>query len=47
MVSNPSAKFAFNGWRGLSWLDHNVLDKVVPAELFYNVCVTGVKPAAE
>ena len=41
------AKFAFNGWRGLSWLDHNVLDKVVPAELFYNVCVTGCKPDSE
>ena len=38
------AKFAFNGWRTLSWLDHNVLDRVVPAEFYYNVCLTGVKP---
>ena len=38
------SKFAFNGWRGLSWVDQNVLARVVPDELFYNVSVTGVKP---
>ncbi|MFN8168977.1 MAG: methyltransferase domain-containing protein [Candidatus Nanopelagicales bacterium] len=38
------ARFAFGGWTRLSWLDENVLAKVVPDELFYNVCVTGTKP---
>jgi len=38
------AKFAFTGWKGLSWVDQNVLARVVPDELFYNVAVTGVKP---
>ena len=40
------ARFAYTGWLRLSWLDENVLSKVVPAELFYNVCVTGTKPIA-
>jgi len=40
------ARFAYTGWLRLSWLDENVLSKVVPAELFYNVCVTGTKPTA-
>ncbi|HET8969782.1 MAG TPA: hypothetical protein VFN19_01880, partial [Candidatus Nanopelagicales bacterium] len=39
------ARFAYGGWRGLSWLDEHVLSAVVPAELFYNVCVTGLRPA--
>jgi ubiquinone/menaquinone biosynthesis C-methylase UbiE len=39
------AMFAYKGWLRLSWLDENVLTHVVPDELFYNVCVTGVKPA--
>lgn len=38
------AMFAYNGWRGLSALDELVLSRVVPDGLFYNVCVTGVKP---
>jgi ubiquinone/menaquinone biosynthesis C-methylase UbiE len=38
------ARFAYGGWTRLSWLDENVLSKVVPDELFYNVCVTGTKP---
>jgi error-prone DNA polymerase len=38
------AMFAYKGWLRLSWLDENVLSKVVPDELFYNVCVTGTKP---
>jgi len=38
------ARFAYTGWRRLSWLDENVLSRVVPDELFYNVCVTGTKP---
>ena len=40
------AMFAYRGWTRLSWLDENVLSKVVPDELFYNVCVTGTKPAS-
>jgi ubiquinone/menaquinone biosynthesis C-methylase UbiE len=38
------AMFAYKGWLRLSALDENVLAKVVPAGLFYNVCVTGAKP---
>ena len=38
------ARFAYAGWLRLSWLDENVLSRVVPDELFYNVCVTGTKP---
>lgn len=38
------ANFAFQGWQRLSWLDEHVLAKVVPDELFYNVCVTGRRP---
>ena len=38
------AMFAYKGWTRLSWLDENVLSRVVPDELFYNVCVTGTKP---
>jgi hypothetical protein len=38
------AMFAFRGWQTLSWLDERVLARVVPDELFYNVCVTGTKP---
>jgi ubiquinone/menaquinone biosynthesis C-methylase UbiE len=39
------AFFAYNGWQRLSWLDENVMARVVPAKYFYNVCVSGVKPA--
>ena len=38
------AMFAYKGWLRLSALDEKVLSKVVPDELFYNVCVTGTKP---
>jgi ubiquinone/menaquinone biosynthesis C-methylase UbiE len=38
------AMFAYKGWLRLSWLDEHVLARVVPDELFYNVCVTGTKP---
>ena len=37
------AQFAYRGWLGLSWLDQHVLERVVPDELFYNVCVTGIR----
>ena len=39
------ARFAFSGWKGLSWIDQHVMEHVVPDELFYNVGVTGVKPS--
>jgi ubiquinone/menaquinone biosynthesis C-methylase UbiE len=39
------AKFAFNSWMGLSWVDANVWRRVVPKGWFYNVMVTGVKPS--
>ncbi len=38
------AKFAFGGWKTLSWVDENVLKHVVPRSFFYNVMITGVKP---
>ena len=38
------AKFAYNGWMALSALDEKVFERIVPDELFYNVCITGVKP---
>lgn len=39
------AMFAYRAWQRLSWLDENVLSRVMPRELFYNVLVTGTKPA--
>ena len=39
------AKFAFNSWTTLSWVDANVWRHVVPKGWFYNVMVTGVKPS--
>ena len=37
------AKFAYRSWLGLSWVDQHILEKVIPDELFYNVCVTGTR----
>jgi SAM-dependent methyltransferase len=39
------AMFAYRSWLRLSWLDEHVLTRVIPRELFYNVLVTGTKPA--
>ena len=39
------AKFAFNGWKTLSWVDANVWRRLAPKGWFYNVMVTGVKPS--
>jgi len=39
------AMFAYRTWLRLSALDARVLSHVVPAGLFYNALVTGVKPA--
>ncbi len=38
------ARFAYQGWMRLTWLDENVMSRVVPDEFFYNVCVTGTRP---
>lgn len=40
----PWATFAYTGWRRLMALDSRVLARVVPADLFYNVLVTGRRP---
>jgi SAM-dependent methyltransferase len=39
------AMFAYRSWQRLSWLDANVLAKVVPRGWFYNALVTGTKAA--
>lgn len=39
------AMFAYRTWTALNALDERVLSRVVPGSLFYNVSVTGVKPA--
>lgn len=36
--------FAYKAWLRLSWLDENVLRKIAPRDLFYNVLITGTKP---
>ncbi len=38
------AKFAFGGWKALSWVDENVMKRFVPKGYFYNAMITGVKP---
>ena len=40
------AMFAYRTWQRLSWLDANVLNRVVPREFFYNALLTGTKPVA-
>ncbi|MGD9985234.1 class I SAM-dependent methyltransferase [Pseudonocardia sp.] len=40
------AMFAYHGWQRLSWLDENVLSRVVPRGWFYNALLTGTRPAA-
>lgn len=39
------AMFAYRGWQRLAWIDATLLRRVVPAGLFYNALLTGVKPA--
>ena len=41
------AMFAYRTWQRLSWVDRNVLSRVVPREWFYNALITGTKPAAD
>jgi ubiquinone/menaquinone biosynthesis C-methylase UbiE len=38
--------FAYRSWLRLSWLDENVLRRIAPRELFYNVMITGTKPVS-
>ena len=38
------ATFAYRTWQRLAAIDERYLARVVPDELFYNVCITGVKP---
>ncbi|WP_199433486.1 class I SAM-dependent methyltransferase [Qaidamihabitans albus] len=38
--------FAYYAWLRLSALDKKVLARILPRELFYNVMITGTKPAA-
>lgn len=38
------ANFAYRTWQRLNALDRHVLSRVVPADLYYNVCVSGVRP---
>ncbi len=38
------AMFAYRSWQRLSAFDQTVLSRVLPARLFYNVLITGVKP---
>ncbi len=39
------AMFAYRSWQRLSWLDQNVLSRVVPRAWFYNALVTGTRAA--
>ncbi|MGH3321723.1 MAG: class I SAM-dependent methyltransferase [Streptosporangiaceae bacterium] len=38
------AMFTYRAWQALSAVDERLFARVVPDGLFYNVCVTGVKP---
>jgi SAM-dependent methyltransferase len=37
-------QFAYKTWSGLNWADERIWSKVVPAQYFYNVSITGSKP---
>jgi len=37
------AMFAYKSWQRLSWLDTNVLSRVVPRGWFYNALVSGTR----
>lgn len=38
------ATFAYRTWQRLAAVDEHLWAKIVPDELFYNVCLTGVRP---
>ena len=38
------SNFAYRTWQRLNEMDRRVLSHVVPGDLYYNVCVTGVRP---
>jgi SAM-dependent methyltransferase len=37
--------FAYHAWQRLSWVDAHVLARLLPRAAFYNVLLTGTKPA--
>ncbi len=37
--------FAYHAWQRLSWVDAHVLARLLPRAVFYNVLLTGTKPA--
>lgn len=39
------ARFAFGGFKTLSWVDENIMRRFVPRSFYYNVMITGRKPA--
>lgn len=38
------ANFAYRTWQRLNAIDRSVLSRVIPADVYYNVSVTGVRP---
>ncbi|MGK8509474.1 methyltransferase domain-containing protein [Nocardia asiatica] len=36
----------YRAWLGLSWVDENVMRRLVPRQFFYNAMITGVKPSS-
>ncbi|MBS4726998.1 class I SAM-dependent methyltransferase [Mycobacterium sp. SM1] len=38
------ARFAYAGWKTLSWADANLWRHLVPKDWFYNIVLTGIKP---
>jgi hypothetical protein len=44
-LSSGWARFAFGGWKALSWMDAAVWRHLVPKGWFYNLMITGVKPS--
>lgn len=38
------ANFAYRTWQRLAWVDENLWSRFIPAELFYNVSVSGARP---
>ncbi|GAB2646782.1 class I SAM-dependent methyltransferase [Gordonia jinhuaensis] len=41
------ARFAFGGWKKLTWVDEKLLHRVVPQKFFYNIVITGTKPSQD
>lgn len=43
-LGNSWANFAFGTWKRLEKIDKQIMSKIVPDELFYNVCIAGSAP---